>query len=381
MDAFFAAIVQLDRPELRGRPLLVGHDGPRGVVTTASYEARPFGCRSAMPMAEARRRCPQAVVVPVPGPRVREMSGRLFDVLATFSPTVEGMSVDEAFVDLTGTERLMGPPVAVAQRLRAAIRGQLQLTASAGLAPNKFLAKLASDENKPDGLTVVPDDVEAWLAPKPIARMWGIGRVGEQRMIERGIRTFGDLQRADDRWLSEWFGNEAEHLKRLAHGIDDRPVVPEHQAKSIGHEQTFGEDLADPHHVRTVLLDQAEQVGWRLRRHGLYAGRVTVKIRYGRFETITRSTTLGRPTDGTAELWATARALFDAWAGLAFRPVRLIGLSAGALTRDPGQLELFGEPTRSRSRGVDQLTDRITDRFGKRSIRRAGTLRGGGEDA
>jgi len=376
MDAFFAAIVQLDQPELRGKPILVGGDGPRGVVTTASYEARPFGCRSAMPMAEARRRCPHAIVVPVPGSRIREMSARMFDILHRFSPLVEGMSVDEAFVDLTGTERLLGPPPETAQRVLETIKDELQLTASGGLAPNKFLAKLASDENKPDGLTLVPfDDVQAWLAPKPISRMWGIGRVGEQRMRQRGIRTIGDLQNATRRWLKDWFGNEADHFHRLSRGIDDRPVVPEHQAKSIGHEQTFGENLTNPDHVRAVIIDQAEQVGWRLRRRGFRAGRVTVKIRFGQFETITRSRTLGRHTDATGEIHAAARGLFDEWAARSFRPVRLIGVTAGALTLDEGQLDLFGESSRTQHAAVDRLTDRIVDKFGKRAIRRAGAMR------
>lgn len=377
MDAFFAAIVQLDQPELRGKPILVGHDGPRGVVTTASYEARPFGCRSAMPMAEAKRRCPEAIVVPVPGERVREMSGKLFEVLHQFSPLVEGMSVDEAFVDLTGTERLLGPPPETAARILASIHDELELTASGGLAPNKFLAKLASDENKPNGLTLVPfDDVAGWLATKPISRMWGIGRVGEKRMLERGITTIGDLQNAGEQWLADWFGNDAEHYRRLSRGIDDRPVVPEHEAKSIGHEQTFGENLTHPDHVRAVMLDQSEQVGWRLRRHGFKAGRVTVKIRFGQFETITRSRTLGRHTDVTGEIWEAAKGLFDEWAGRSFRPVRLIGVTAGALSQDEGQLDLFGQSAQQRSSKVDQLTDQIVDRFGKRAIRRAGGLRG-----
>jgi len=375
MDAFFAAIVQLDQPELRGKPILVGHDGPRGVVTTASYEARPFGCRSAMPMAEAKRRCPQAIVVPVPGQRVREMSGKLFDVLHRFSPLVEGMSVDEAFVDLTGTHRLMGPPPETAQRVLDTIREELQLTASAGLAPNKFLAKLASDVNKPDGLTVVPDDVQAWLAPMPISRMWGVGRVGEQRMTQRGITTIGDLQNASDQWLVDWFGNEAEHFRRLCSGIDDRPVVPAHEAKSIGHEQTFGENLTNPDHVRAIILDQCEQVGWRLRRHEFRAARITVKIRFGQFETITRSRTLDHATDATRDIHAAALELFNTWAGKSFRPVRLIGVTAGTLTHDEGQLGLFGDENRQRDSRVDQLTDRIVEKFGKRAIRRAGTIR------
>jgi DNA polymerase-4 len=378
MDAFFASIVQLDEPALRGQPVLVGHDGPRGVVTAASYEARPFGCRSAMPMAEAKRRCPQAVVVGVPGERVREMSWRLFDLLGRFSPLVQPMSVDEAFVDLTGAERLFGDPAEAAERLRAMVREELGLTASVGVAPNKFLAKLASDLNKPDGLTLVPfdrDEAAAWLAGMPIGRLWGIGPKAEQRLGQRGIRTIGDLQRTEPKWLAAWFGEEAEHLRRLAFGLDERPVVPDHQAKSIGHEQTFGQDLTHPQEVLAMLADHVEQVGWRVRRHGLTAGRVTVKIRFGEFQTITRSTTLEHQTDRTAELWRAARELFERWSAASFQPVRLIGVSAGRLSTEPGQMDLFGEAEARRQQVVDHAVDRILDRFGKRAIRRGTSLR------
>lgn len=375
MDAFFASVVQLDRPELRGQPVLVGGTGPRAVVCAASYESRPAGCRSAMPMSQARRLCPDAIVVPVPGRRVREMSGKLFDILGRFSPLVEPLSVDEAFVDLTGTRRLLGEPVEVARRIRATIRDELGLTGSVGVAPNKFLAKLASDQDKPNGLTVVRrDEVTAWLAAMPIGRMWGIGRVGQKRLKRLGITTVGDLQHADARWMAAWFGNEAQRYRRLAHGIDNRPVVPEHQAKSISHEHTFSENLADPDHVRSVLLDEVEQVGWRLRRRQLRAGRVTLKIRYGQFETISRSRTLSAPTYATAELWDAARELFDAWASRSFQPVRLIGMAAGALTTNTGQRDLFGAADRAKLSQLDRAIDRITDRFGNRTVRRGGTL-------
>lgn len=376
MDAFFASIVQLDQPELRGRPVLVGSDGPRGVVCAASYEARPSGCRSAMPMSQAKRLSPDAVVAPVPGARVRELSARLFEVLGEFSPLVEPLSVDEAFVDLTGTDRLMGPPRQTAQRIRQRIFSELGLTASVGLAPNKFLAKLASDQNKPDGLTIVePAEVLAWLAAMPIGRMWGIGRVGQQRMAKLGIHSVGDLQRADAQWMATWFGNEADRYTRLSHGVDDRPVVPEHQAKSISHEQTFSHDIEDAQVVRTVLLDQVEQVGWRLRRRALRASKVTLKIRYGQFETISRSHTMQNPTDVTDELWRVAAGVFDAWASTKFQPVRLIGMGAGGLTDQAGQIALFGQDQVKRAHEMDLALDQITEKFGDRAIRRAGGIR------
>jgi len=373
MDAFFASIAQLDDPGLRGRPVLVGHDGPRGVVTAASYEARPFGCRSAMPMTEARRRCPHAVVVGVPGDRIRALSRRLRDLLADFSPLVEPISVDEAFVDLTGTGGILGTPADAGHAIRQRIRRDLRLTASVGIAPNKFLAKFASDENKPDGLTVVPlADPAAWLADKPIGRMWGVGPVAERKLRSFGITTIGDLQRAEPRWLDQWLGSHAPALRDLAFGRDDRPVVPDHQAKTIGHEQTFGADLADPEMVRPILLQQVEQVAARLRQRGLKAGGVTIKVRFGDFKTITRSASLGRASDATVDLWRAARHLFDHWADNTFQPVRLIGVAADRLDHAEGQLDLFGENDRRRQRDVDAVVDQITQRFGKTAIHRAG---------
>ena len=370
MDAFFAAVEQREDPSLRGRPLLIGHDGARGVVATASYEARPFGCHSAQPMSVAKRLCPHAVVLPVRMDLYRRVSDQMFAILDGFSPAVEPLSIDEAFVDLSGTERLLGQPRDVAGRIKQRIRGELNLTASVGLAPNKFLAKLASDLNKPDGLTVIrAGDVESVLPPLPVTKIWGVGKATEERMRTYGIRTIGDLRRKSEAWLREFFGSEADRYYRLSRGLDDRPVVGDSGAKSIGHEQTFGADLADPAEVREVMLDEVEQVGARLRRHGLLARGVSLKIRFGNFQTISRSTTLPRATDATAELWEAARALFDKWP---FQPVRLIGVTAERLSRGPGQLDLFADPQHDRRRKLDAVADRINTRFGKRSIRRGG---------
>lgn len=376
MDAFFASIAQRDDPSLRGKAVLVGGDGPRGVVTAASYEARESGCRSAMPMSQAKRLCPHAQVVGVPGEAIRAASARLFELLGEFSPLVEPVSVDEAFVDMTGTERLLGPIDETARRLKCAIRDQLRLNASVGVAPNKFLAKLASDHNKPDGLCIVTaDQASDWLAAVPVSRMWGIGRVGEKRMRDRGIRTIGDLRDMPDEWMSTLFGEEADRYRRLSRGIDDRPVVPDHEAKSIGHEQTFGSDLADPEAVRSVMLDQCEQVGRRLRKRHLKAGRMTVKIRFGDFKTITRSATLAQRTDTTADLYESSLGLFDAWAARSFQPVRLIGCSAGQLSAETGQEGLFGGEQSQRDHAVDEAMDAIAERFGKRAVTRAGAMR------
>lgn len=370
MDAFFAAVEQRDRPELRGKPILIGHDGPRGVVCTASYEARPFGCRSGQPMATAKRLCPQALVLPVRGEAYRQASEAVFAILEHYSHLIEPLSIDEAFCDITGTQRLFGPPGQLAERLRAHIRRELNLTASVGVAPNKFLAKLASEMHKPDGLTVIePDNVQAVLDALPIGELWGVGRVTAGRLKGLGVRTVGDLRERSEGWLARQFGHEAERYWQLARGIDDRPVTPDRQAKSIGQEQTFQADLAEADEVRGVLLGQVEQVGYRLRRGGLLARGVTVKIRYGDFQTVTRSATFEHPTDATAELWTAAKALFDAWP---FQPVRLIGATATRLTATRGQMSLFGGKPSARQHDLDAATDAIIAKYGQGSIRRAG---------
>lgn len=331
MDAFFASVEQLDNPLLRGRPVLVGHDGARGVVAAASYEARVFGCRSAQPMAVASRLCPHAIVAPVRFGRYRELSSRVFERFADLTPQIEPLSIDEAFLDVTGSLRLLGPAEGMARRLKERIRETTGLTASVGVAPNKFLAKLASDLQKPDGLVIVTQEsAQALLEPLEVTRIFGVGPKTAARLEGAGIRTIGDLRRCPLELLRRRIGDEADRYQRLALGMDERPVVSDREAKSIGQEQTFGENLVDPGDVTDVMLQQAEQVGERLRRHGLRAATVTVKIRYGDFQTITRRKTLAEPTDSTSAIWAAARDLFDDWARRSFRPVRLIGVTASA---------------------------------------------------
>ena len=370
MDAFFASVEQLDHPELRGKPVLVGHDGIRGVVAAASYEARPFGCHSAQPMSIAKRRCPHAIIMPVRGQRYGEMSQRMFSILDEFSPLVEPLSIDEAFLDLTGTERALGDAEAVALRLKERVKSDLKLTASVGLAPNKFLAKLASDMNKPDGVMVIhPQDIDRILLPLPVTKLWGIGKATAASLERFGIRTINDLREKPVDWLAQRFGAEAERYFNLARGIDPREVVPDSQAKSIGHEQTFEVDVAEAQEVRRVLLDQVEQVAQRLRKHGLQAKGVALKIRVGDFQTISRSATLRASTDVTDELWQAARAIFEKWP---FQPVRLIGMTAERLGRGEEQMDLFVDPMKERQRKLDSVADRITQKFGKRAIRRGG---------
>jgi DNA polymerase-4 len=371
MDAFFASVEQLDHPELRGKPVLVGHDGPRGVVAAASYEARPFGCHSAQPMSIAKRRCPQAIIMPVRGHRYGEMSQRMFAILDEFSPLVEPLSIDEAFLDMTGTERALGDPQAVALRLKQQVKRELSLTASVGLAPNKFLAKLASDMKKPDGLMVIhAADIDRILLPLPVSRLWGIGKATAAGLDRFGIKTISDLRQKPLDWLQQHFGAEADRYFNLARGIDLREVICDHEARSIGHEQTFELDVADPEEIRRVLLDQVEQVARRLRKHGLRARGVALKIRYGDFQTISRSATLPASTDVTQELWQAARAIFQKWP---FQPVRLIGMTAERLDAGEGQMDLFVDAAQERQRKLDSVADRITQKFGQRAIRRGGS--------
>jgi len=371
MDAFFAAIAVRDDPALRGRPVLVGGPGPRAVVTAASYEARRFGCCSAMPMAEARRRCPQAVRLQVPGERIREVSGAFFALLEAAAPCVEPLSVDEAFLDVTGMERLAGGPVSLARSLKARIAATLEMTASVGVAHNKFLAKLGSAMEKPDGLTVIdPGHVHAMLGPLPVERLWGVGPKTLAKMHRKGLRTVGDLRAVGRESLVRWFGEAGGVYHRLAHGLDDRPVVPDRQSRSIGQEQTFDQDVGDPDHVRRVLHGQVEQVARRLRRHHRSARRVSVKIRDGDFRTRSRSRTLPEATDLTRDLWEAARALYDAWAAGHFVPVRLIGMAAERLGPPEAEPGLFPDPERDRERALDRVMDSIADRFGDKRIHR-----------
>jgi len=373
MDAFFAAIAELDDPSLAGKAVLTGGTGPRGVVTTASYEARKFGCHSAMPMSIALRRCPHAICVKVPGERIRELSQQVFAVLDAFSPTVQPLSVDEAFLDMTGTQRLMGPPEEVAQQLKDAIKQATGLTASVGVAFNKFLAKLASDLDKPDGLVVItPRNVDQVLSALPVSKVWGVGPSMEKKLAGVGIHTVADLRQWPGEALTQRFGSAGEHLHELAFGRDDRPVTPDRVAKSIGQEQTFDTDLASAEAARAFLLGHTEQVAERLRRHGFLARGVTLKLRAPDFSTRTRSVHLTEATARTDLLWGSVRDAFDQWAAASFHPLRLVGVTAYPLTTTPGQPGLFNQQENQKRERLDRATDAIRARFGKASITRAG---------
>lgn len=373
LDEFFAAVEKLDDPALRGKAILVGGRAEeRGVVATASYEARAFGCRSAMPMATAVRLCPQAIVVPGRGRRYRQVSEQVFDIFDRYTPMVEPLSIDEAFLDVTGCERLLGGAERIARAVKADVAGEIGLTGSVGVAPNKFLAKLASDLDKPDGLVVVTEtNVHSVLDPLGIERLWGVGPAVAERLHRLGIQTIGQLRLADPALVEQALGSAAEHFSRLADGRDDRPVTPDAQAKSIGTEQTFATDVGELAELRRVLQDQTQQVARRLRRHELKARTVTVKLRYGDFTTLTRSATTAEATDVTEEIWRLAESLLSKWSRRYHRPLRLLGVTASQLaTAAGGQLPLFGDPQRERQQRLDRVLDGIADRFGPRAVRR-----------
>lgn len=373
MDAFFAAVEQRDNPFLRGKPVIVGGSGPRGVVSTASYEARLYGIHSAMPMKEAKRRCPHGIFLPVNGAKYRAASRQIFHIFHRYTPLVEGLSLDEAFLDLTGCEKLFGPAEEIARKIKSEIRNEVGLTASVGLSYCKFLAKMASDMEKPDGLTIIgPEDLLARIHPLPISRLWGVGKKAAPRLERLGIRTIGDAARMDLYSMRRHIGSLADHVYRLAHGIDPRPVEPCHDRKSIGQEVTFAEDVSDLEFLNTILLAQSETVARELRRRRLEAKTITLKLRYPSFHTITRSQKLAAPTQLDDILYQAARALLDKCGLRPRQKIRLIGITASGLVpeRNHRQMSLFDQVP-EKSLKLMQTIDSIKDKFGERALTRA----------
>jgi DNA polymerase-4 len=374
MDAFFASVEQRDHPELRGKPVLVGGDGPRGVVAAASYEARVFGCHSAMPSAIAKRLCPQAIFVKGSHGVYGRVSKQVFEILERFSPVIQPISIDEAFLDVTGSTHLFGTPIEMAIEIRRLVWEELELTCSVGIAPNKFLAKLASDMNKPNGYTQITDETTgAILDPLPVERIMGVGPAAKRNLDRLGIRTVKQLRGFPIETLRARFGEFGERLYRLSRGMDDRPVRIDKGARSISHEHTFGVDLDNPEAIRAIIARQAEDVSSRLRKHGRYTKTISIKVRFGEFQTITRSTTLESQTNESAMIHQTAKTLFDHWAEN-FRPVRLIGVALSGLTESPADARLFELQSSSTNQAIDQATDVITRRFGKGALTRGSTL-------
>lgn len=402
LDAFYASVEQRDNPDLRGKPVIVGADPKggkgRGVVAACSYEARKHGLHSAMPIGRAFRLCPDGVYLPVRMERYAEVSGEIREIFADFTDLVEPISIDEAFLDVTGSLRLFGEARQIAVAIKERIRKEQRLTASVGVATNKFIAKIASDLQKPDGLVEVgPGEELDFLAPLPISRLWGVGKKTEPKLRALGVKTIGDLRAVPLEALKRKFGLLGEHLHELAFGRDDREVAPESEPKSIGNETTFEKDVGDPKVLRRTLLALSEEVGARLRAEGYRGRTVTLKFRYEDFTTHTRSHTLGEATDADAEIFRTAAALLEGFLPLSGREARLLGVSVSNLetASAPLQLSLFAEDAGKRAakppadarRRAAEAVDRIRDRFGWKAVT-LGTLleacpeqsRGSGEE-
>ena len=385
MDAFYAAVEVHDDPDLAGQPLIIGHRGPRGVVSTCSYEARRFGVRSAMPSVTAERLCPRAVWLPGRMERYVGVSRAIRSIFDEFTPTVEPLSIDEAFLDMTGIARTLEAGRDAAWQLKERIRERQGLTASVGVAPNKFLAKVGSDLEKPDGLVVISeDDVPARLWPLPVERLWGVGPKTATRLHERGVRTIGDVLRVSETSLREVLGaSGAVHIRALARGEDDRPVEPDRDAKSISEERTYASDLTDPDVIDRALLQRAEGVARELRREKLVARTVHIKVRTGDFTTWTRAHTLAAPTDLAEVIVAAARELFQQRIDLGGRGVRLLGVGVDGLEpAATGQATLFTDPAEDRARRAALAADAVRKRLGAAALVRARLLepRRGGPD-
>ena len=376
MDAFYASVEQRDDPSLRGKPVIVGGASRRGVVLAASYEVRPFGVHSAMPMAEALRRAPQAIVVPPHRDRYAAASEEAFAIFRRYTPLVEPLSLDEAFLDVTGGVALFGEGPVIASAIKREVRAELQLTASAGVAPCKFAAKVASDLRKPDGLVVVAEgEVAAFLAPLPIERMWGIGPKTAPKMHAMGYRTIGDLARADDATLERLLGSWGIEVGRLARGEDAREVVPDAQAKSIGAEETYEEDLTGAEQIAPTLLDHAGRIARRLIRAHLSAHTVTVKVKYADFTLRTRRATLPEPVQDTDAIHRAAVELLTR-VPLEGRRVRLTGVSVSGIAEGSPAPTLFRDERAEKRRRVEEVAARIADRYGDEGAVTRATLLG-----
>ena len=373
MDAFYASVEEQDRPELKGKPLIVGGTGGRGVVAAASYAVRRFGVRSAMPMREALRRCPEAIVVHPRMARYKEISDQVFAIFHEFTPLVEGLSLDEAFLDVTASQQLLGEPEKIGADIRRRIAAQTGLTASVGIAPNKLLAKIASDLNKPDGMCRIDaGNMRKILDPLPIHKLFGVGQKTLPTVLAAGIHTFGDARSASEAVLWRAFGTHGKAMRDRAAGLDDRPVEASREEKSISAEETFDTDIRAPAQLYAQLKALADRTASRLRAHKLLAGRVSVKIRRGDFTTYTRQRALEPPTQDTAVVSAAAEALLSGW--LASQPlaaVRLLGVGVSDL-QVIRQQDLFSAP-QSASR-LDSAVDGIRDRFGQGLLTRASLL-------
>lgn len=376
MDAFYASVEERDRPELAGRPLIVGGTPEgRGVVAAANYAVRKFGVHSAMSTATALRLCPHAIVLPVRMSHYAAISRQIRAIFFRYTPLVEPLSLDEAFLDVTGSEKLFGRAERIAGRIKQEIRSETGLVASVGVAPNKFLAKIASDLEKPDGLVIVPpEQVQTFLDPLPVGRIWGVGKATQGALEQLGVRTIAHLRGLSLDSLETQFGQQGEYFWRLARGLDDRAVVPDREAKSISHETTFRADISDAEVLRAWLLELTEQVARRLRRHGQRGRTVHIKVRFADFRTITRSRTLAHPTDATHALYQAARELLSGALPSHRQGVRLLGVGASGFNGNRAvQRTLFdeqGEAETAKQRQLDRAADAVREKFGATALSR-----------
>lgn len=392
MDAFFASVEIRAQPTLADKPVVVGgRPEGRGVVAAASYAARRFGIHSAMPMATARRLCPELVILPPRLALYAEVSQQIQTIFARYTPIIEPLSLDEAFLDVSASRHLFGPATAIGRRIKQDIHTELRLIASVGVAPNKFLAKLASDLDKPDGFVeVMAAQVQSFLDPLPVSRLWGAGKAAQGVFQRLGIQRMGQLRRLDPATLTHHFGKQGLRFLDLARGIDPRPVIANAEAKSVSHETTFEVDIADRDTLRAVLFQLTEQVAWRLRQLGLRGRTVHLKVRFPDFHTLTRSHTLPTPTHTTDTLWQTVRRLFDTRLPPSHPPLRLIGMGVSGFDADSPpppsrQGELFTDtdagagkpaiaPAHHGQEALDRITDHIRARFGRDALHRATSL-------
>lgn len=376
MDAFYASVEMRDNPELRGKPVIVGGLGGRGVVAAASYEVRKYGVHSAMPMREALKRCPHAVCVKPRFEQYKAASNAVFEIFHRFTPLVQGLSLDEAFLDVTHSQAALGSAESIARQIKQLILKQTQLTASVGVAPNKLVAKIASDLRKPDGLVVVsPEQVTTILDPLPIRRLHGLGNKTAPLLERIGIVTLRDLRLAPDATLRSVFGKYTSQMKARAAGEDDRPVIPDYDEKQISSETTFDKDIVDPSQLHAVLAQLADRTAARLRAQGWLSERVTVKIRRHDFKTYTRQCAVRPATQETRPLATAAAKLLDEWIKAQPRtPIRLLGVGAGDLTAQP-QLELFSAQESKKNKHLDAALDDIRAKFGNTAVSRASSLK------
>ena len=382
MDAFYASVEVREDPALAGRPVIVGHPGKRGVVTTCSYEARTFGVRSAMPSVVAVRLCPDAIWLPVRMGLYVEISRRIRRILDEEAPVVEPLSIDEAFLDVTGWAHDLAEGAAIARRLKERIRAAERLTASVGVAPNKFLAKLASDLEKPDGLVVLPkEEIPTRLWPLPLERLWGVGPKGAARLRKGGLATIGDIARASPIALAMLVGESlARHVAALARGDDDRVVERDRESRSISEERTYTEDLRDPREIDRALLARAQGVARALRREGLVARTVHLKVRTGDFTTFTRAHTLREPTDLAEAIVTAVRDLYAQRVDLGGRGVRLLGVGvSGLVSRGEIRASLFPDAAATRSRKLAAAEDAVRERLGEDAVTRATLVKKGSD--